>query len=118
MNQRIERTTQIDQDLTEGVNVPCPPVLPRNQGKSMKAMSMSRSHLLSTQSTAASGKRSSRQSGLLRILLIGQKLRVEAPRALPYMAGRHAGLSPISDYEDVKFHRVADKRKRAGSLTR
>jgi DNA-binding NarL/FixJ family response regulator len=64
-------------------------------------MSMSRSHVLNTQAPGASAKRGPGQSGLLRILLIGPELRVEALRALLTWQEDMQVLSPISDYEHV-----------------
>jgi DNA-binding NarL/FixJ family response regulator len=64
-------------------------------------MSMSRSHLLSTQTVVAPGKRGSEQSDLLRILLVGQELRAEALRALLTWQEDMQVLSPISDNEHV-----------------
>lgn len=62
---------------------------------------MTRSHMLSTQTPVASGKRASGQSVLLRILLIGKELRVEALRALLSWQEDMQILSPISDVEHV-----------------
>lgn len=64
-------------------------------------MSMSRSHVLNTQTAVVPARRTSGQSGLLRILLIGQELRVEALRALLTWQEDMQVLSPISDYEHV-----------------
>jgi DNA-binding NarL/FixJ family response regulator len=64
-------------------------------------MSMSRSHLLSTQPAAVAPQSRATQTGLLRILLIGQELRVEALRALLSSQEDMKILSPISDFEQV-----------------
>jgi DNA-binding NarL/FixJ family response regulator len=62
-------------------------------------MSMSRSHVLSTQLPA--GAPQSKTTELLRILLIGQELRAEALRALLCSQDDMKILSPISDFEQV-----------------
>ncbi len=62
---------------------------------------MSQPRVLNTQTPVVPAKRVSGQSDLLRILLIGQELRVEALRALLTRQEDMQVLSPISNYEHV-----------------
>jgi DNA-binding NarL/FixJ family response regulator len=62
---------------------------------------MSRSHLLNTQPQVTPGKHSPAQTDLLRILLIGKELRVEALRALLSWQEDMQTLSPLSDFDNV-----------------